>query len=842
MPWLLIAATLAVGLLAANVFLTFKNIAQLRDDVAWVNHTREVMVSLERALSSVRAAESGQRGYLITGELPYLQPHREAIGSIDRELDRLQKLTVDDPNQQERIARVKQLVAERLRLLDEGLALRRGEGFDASRQFTMGGGGREAMEVLGTAVAEMLLAEEQLLTQRSRRTRESYRWARSTGMASTAAALVALLALLYLLRRHLAARSEATGVINTQRETLQTTLASIGDAVITTDSEGRVTYLNPVAESLTGWTLPMAKGQPLESVFRIVNEETRAPVANPVVRALREGAIVGLANHTVLVSREGTARPIDDSAAPIRDGDGHIVGCVLVFRDVSAKRQSDLTLRQSQQRFELAVRGSHDGIWDWDVRTGESFYSDRCLELWGYAPGEIAPVFETWVEGIHPEDWPRVQEALANHMERRAPYVVEYRRRTKSGEYRWYRSSGEAVWDASGEPIRMAGSMADVTDRKRESEALREADRRKDEFLATLAHELRNPLAPIRNALSVLKIAHADAQTFERTRAMMERQLGQMVRLIDDLLDMSRITRGTLTLRLERVELASVVHHAVESSRPLIEEAKHELTVTLPSHPVYVTADPLRLAQVFSNLLGNACKYTEPGGRILLAAAVHEGNVAVSVRDTGVGIPPEMLTQIFEMFTQADRSLGRSQGGLGIGLALSQRLVDLHGGTLSARSDGTGTGSEFVVRLRTASDQTPLVPVPGSADEWVATPGRRVLVVDDNEDSAVSLGMLVEMNGHVIHTARDGLQAIEAAARHRPDAILLDIGLPKLDGYEVARRIRKQPWGKRIVLVALTGWGKEEDVRRAREAGFDHHFVKPVDTAALLKVLAGLAP
>jgi signal transduction histidine kinase len=369
---------------------------------------------------------------------------------------------------------------------------------------------------------------------------------------------------------------------------------------------------------------------------------------------------------------------------------------------------------------------------------------------------------------------------------------------------------------------------------------LREADRRKDEFLATLAHELRNPLAPIRNALRVMRLAGDDGSVAEESREMMERQLAQMVRLVDDLLDVSRITRDKLELRKERVALAAAIESAVETSRPLIEQMGHHLTVALPPEPVHLDADATRLAQVFANLLNNSAKYTERGGLIRLSAELCEGRVVVRVRDNGVGIPAEAMPWLFEMFSQVDRNLERAQGGLGIGLTLVKRLVEMHGGVVYAVSEGAGRGSEFVVELPVGE----CVPEPeeSSADDGgqAVAPKRRILVVDDNRDSATSLSMMLSLMGNETRTAHDGLEAVEAAAAFRTDVILLDIGLPKLNGYDACRRIREQSNGCRPVVVACTGWGQVEDRRRTTEAGFDHHLVKPLDPDALQELLAGL--
>ena len=382
-------------------------------------------------------------------------------------------------------------------------------------------------------------------------------------------------------------------------------------------------------------------------------------------------------------------------------------------------------------------------------------------------------------------------------------------------------------------------------------EALKEANRRKNEFLAMLAHELRNPLAPIRNALQILRITASrelqrpEDEAVQSASAMMERQVGQMVRLVDDLLDVSRITRGTIELRRGRIELASAVNHAVEAARSLYLDMNHELTVTLPPQPIYLNADPTRVAQVVGNLLNNACKFTDKGGQIWVTVEQEGKRAVIRVRDNGIGITANQLPRIFEMFTQVDISLERSVSGLGIGLALVKSLVEKHDGTVEVHSGGIGQGSEFVVRLPIADCRLPIEEAEDDANRQSAIgnrQSRRILVVDDNRDSADSLAMVLQLTGNETCTAYDGLEAVAAAATFQPDAILMDIGMPKLNGYEAARKIREQPWGTGTVLVALTGWGQEEDRQKSTEAGFDGHLVKPVNHTALATLLAQLLP
>jgi signal transduction histidine kinase/CheY-like chemotaxis protein len=375
-------------------------------------------------------------------------------------------------------------------------------------------------------------------------------------------------------------------------------------------------------------------------------------------------------------------------------------------------------------------------------------------------------------------------------------------------------------------------------------EALREADRRKDEFLAVLAHELRNPLAPLRNALHVLRQNGPVGETFTRMRDMMERQVRQMTRLVEDLLDVSRIGRGKIKLRRERLDLASVVRNARETSQPLIEAGRHELTVALPEPPVYVTGDPARLAQVLANLLNNAAKYTPDGGHVWLTTRREGDEAVVRVRDNGAGIAAETLPHVFEMFTQSGRLLDRADGGLGIGLTLVRRLVELHGGSVSAHSDGPGAGSEFVVRLPLAPgapDGRPAEGPESEGDKAPASPARRILVVDDNLDSAESLATLLQFAGHDVRVAHDGPGALKAAKEFLPDVVLLDIGMPGMSGYQVARKLREEPELRHVMLVAQTGWGQEEDRHRAKAAGFDYFLIKPIVPRELHGLIARLA-
>jgi len=376
---------------------------------------------------------------------------------------------------------------------------------------------------------------------------------------------------------------------------------------------------------------------------------------------------------------------------------------------------------------------------------------------------------------------------------------------------------------------------AHLLEQDRVEEALREADRRKDEFLATLAHELRNPLAPIRNGMHILRLTGGGDPAATQVCEMMERQVAQLVRLVDDLMEVSRITRGKVELRAEPVDLAAVIRSAVESSRPLIEAAGHQLAISLPAEPLILNGDPVRLSQVFANLLNNAAKYMNEGGQIWLAARREGGSVLISVRDTGIGIAADMLPHIFKMFTQVDRSKRQAQGGLGIGLTLVKTLVEMHGGQIEAHSAGNDQGSEFVIRLPLSDESAQSAA--NMPEAVLGLPHHRVLVVDDNQDSAVSLGRLLGLLGVEVRLAHDGPSALQILASYKPTVVLLDIGMPGMDGYEVARRIRERPEWHDLTLIALTGWGQEEDRRRSNHAGFNHHLLKPADMASLRSLL-----
>jgi PAS domain S-box-containing protein len=620
------------------------------------------------------------------------------------------------------------------------------------------------------------------------------------------------------------------------RNQLRVTLASIGDAVIATDPRGNVTFLNAVAERLTGWATDEARGRPLGEVFTIVNQHTRRPVENPALRALREGNVVGLANHTVLVARDGTERPIDDSAAPIRDENGEVYGSVLVFRDVTERYRVEQSLLLQSRVLESMAEGV--SVSD---EAGAIFYTNPAEDrMFGYERGGLVGLHVGQQNDYPPEENERRVGEVMAQLKSGGAWTGEWRNRRKDGSTFTTRARITRL-DVGGRECFVC-VQEDVSDRRRLEDELQRrvnelalADRRKDEFLAMLAHELRNPLAPIKNALHVLRLKSGDWQTVDRVREMMERQVGHMGRLIDDLLDVSRITQGKVKIKAERLDLARLARECAADHRAEFAAARVALAVHAPQTPVWVAGDATRLTQVIDNLLTNALKFTNADGRVSLAVEAEEGRAKLRVSDTGIGIEPEVLPTIFDVFAQADKSLDRSRGGMGLGLAIVKGLVGLHGGTVTARSEGLGRGTEMLVELPVEPEPQALAPLAergGGAGRAI-----RVLVVEDNRDSAESLRLLLEATGHEVRLAHAGDEGVRAALEWRPDAVVCDIGLPGLDGFEVARRLRREPATAGARLIAVTGYGRVEDEEKAHAAGFDDHLVKPADPGRLLEKL-----
>ncbi len=954
--------------------LTIRCIIRLQNNRILVRTTNHVALALEHTESALKDAETGQRGFLIAGREEYLEPFYAGTKRIDVEVQRLGALIAGDSQQQQHLSQLEVLIAEKLDELQFGIEIRRTDGIDAAQAAVNTDIGKNTMDKIRAVIEDMRVVERSHVATREVTAEESYRTALITTALTTILALGLVSTVLYTILRSRHRAQQNAAVIYASRERLRVTLSSIGDAVITTDEQGVVTSINAVAQSLTQWSGDQSIGVPLSEVFNIVSESTRLPPESPALRAIREGVIVGLANHTVLIGKDGFERSIDDSAAPIRSERGKVVGCVLVFRDVTERRRLEReNLERDQQARVLGaivtssddaiISKSLDGIiQSWNaaaerifgyteeqaignhismlipaerlneeeqiiarLRAGERVEHFETVRLRGdgkdvFVSLTISPIKDasgrvigaskiardiseqkqtqdelrehekrfrtlveqvedyaifmtdakgratTWNEGVLRvlgfEESEFIQQDiapsifLAEDVEKGVPEAEldEAATKGRASNDRWMkRRDGTLFWatgvttglhDTEGKLLGFMKVMRDQTKRKETEDELRkaaaelsDADRRKDEFLATLAHELRNPLAPIRTGLEVMKLLRDDPVQMEQIRSTMERQAQQMVRLIDDLLEMSRITQGKLELRKCHVVLADVIQSAVEAVQPFIDEAGHELSVKLPEQLLLLDADPNRLAQVFSNLLNNSAKYTPDGGRILLSAERQGNDVIVSVKDNGIGIPPDKLDLVFEMFAQIQGPIEKGYTGLGIGLTLVKSLVEMHGGQVKVYSDESSPGSECKVRLPLLVDGPVAKPLDPSSEETNSTIRCRVLVVDDNKAAADMLSLVVKMLGHEVRTAGDGQEGVEMAESFAPDMVLMDIGMPRMDGYEAARYIRKQSWGQRMMLVALTGWGQEDDKRRTLIAGFDHHLVKPAEPTDLRRLL-----
>ena len=519
------------------------------------------------------------------------------------------------------------------------------------------------------------------------------------------------------------------------------------------------------------------------------------------------------------------------------------VGAAWLSRRVLDLREQDRdALRESNERLQIAKAAAQLGTHELHVEDQIVDWDERTRELWGVGPDEPL-TYDLWQRSVHEEDRDAAEREVAKALDPAGDghYLAQYRvKNRRDGVTRWIEATGWTSW-REGRPVRLIGMVQDISERVQTEEALRESARRKDMFLAALAHELRNPLGAIRMALSALRRSSGDPRRLEKMVQIIDRQSAQLVQIIDDLLDVSRITRGKVALRTRPVDLREVVEHALDTAEEECEEKGIRLSVGLPDAPITLDADPLRLSQVVGNLLSNACKFTDRGGSVNVAAEASDGEAIVRVRDTGAGIPREELSRIFELFEQAgDESAERAadRGGLGIGLSLSRSIVAMHGGTIEAHSEGRGRGSEFVVRLPVpqapAALERPAELAPSDGSRGVG----RILAVDDNRDALEAVREVLEMTAQEVDTAADGVEALEKARARRPDVVLLDIGMPGLDGYEVARRLRREPWGKQMRLVAMTGWGRPKDKRAARAAGFDAHLTKPVDAGALERALA----
>ncbi len=943
-------------------------------------HTDSLIYGLQALQSTMLDVVTSQRAYLLTNAPEFEVAYTSAMGTWREQMQQVSGLLKDDSAQRQRLEQANGRMGSILGSFAEARSVARTGAKQEASLIASSLTSKRSMDRLRADLAEIESVERERMVAHAANSAHWFKTMVYTIGTTAALGVLITLVLLSFSMRQAEQEKQHARSIAAQRESLRITLASIGDGVITTDASGRVRSLNAVAEGLTGWTTEEAVDQPLNVVFHIVREGSREEVDNPAMRALREGRVVGLANHTILIARDGKEHHIDDSAAPIRSEDGSVSGCVLIFRDIGEQRSSTRALELSEARKTAMFESALDCVITMDhlgtivefnaaaertfghsreaavgseladlivppqyreahrkgmaryLSTGHGPVLNKRLELSAMradgtefpceltvtrVPMDGAPLFTAYLRDIserrRAEETLRLSEAFNRVVIESSPDCLQVLdteghlirmnanglkqmemddfeqfkgkawcdlwpqidRQTvldavesarQSGIGRFLRACPTAKgttkwWDVSVAPIRdvsqtITGFVSvsrDITEQRLIEEETRaneqrlrqlaaqlsQTDRRKNEFLAMLAHELRNPLASIRNAIELIDMNAGREEEHRAVLGMMQRQVGQMVRLVDDLLDVSRVSTGKIGLRMEPVEMAEVMQHAIEAVRPGMHALGQELALELPGTPMPVHGDPARLAQVISNLLNNASKFSPAHSPVRLKASVTNSEVVITIQDQGIGLSPDQLPYIFDLFVQADTSLERSTSGLGIGLTLVKSLLHAHNGSITVESEGLGHGSTFTVRLPLHRTQQ-VARLPNIPSTTGRGHSRKVLIVDDNRDAASSLSLILELAGHTVRTAFDGLEAVVAAGTFRPEIILLDIGLPNLNGYEVAKRIRQQDWGRNVHLIALTGWGQEEDRLRSKEAGFNKHMVKPVDLNELRRMLAGV--
>jgi PAS domain S-box-containing protein len=865
--------TVAIAVLVIDLLLTFWNLNSISRIWDALASSHGVVVGLDEVLSNLREAETGQRGYLLTGDERYLEPYTKSHAVVAASIDRLRPLVATNGVRREHLSAAAEAASAKLSELEQTIRLRRESGFDAALTVVKTDRGRASMDRVRSEIAA-IGAEEDATRVRLRRELQSA--LKGTTLTFT---LTSVLALVLLFGIHLLSQ-RSRGQLERHAAWLSTTLRSMGDAVIATDRQGRVTFLNPAAETLTGWARDEASGKPLEHIFRITNQITGEPVENPVTRVLREGIVVGLANHTKLTAKDGTIYPIDDTAAPITDNGGRIQGVVLVFHDMSERYAAEASMRESiraRRSAEDALREAEDARpvlsaivqSSDDAIIGETLdglitsWNQAAQRILGYTAAEIVgkPI-STLLPPDHSEDMGRILERI-----RRGERVghFETQRLAKDGQVVDVSLSVSPIRDAAGTIIGAAKVARDITQRKH-AEAEREqllaaaeaakseaeaANRMKDDFLATLSHELRTPLNAIVGWAKILRSGKVDAEDLEEGLSAIDRNSQAQSQIIEDLLDISRIVSGNLRLDVQRLTLADILDAALASVLPAANAKDIRIHKVLDSLVGPVTGDPARLQQVVWNLLANAVKFTPKGGTVHVLLERVNSHVEISIIDSGIGIKPEFLPHVFDRFRQADGSTTRLHSGLGLGLAIAKHLVEMHGGSIRAKSPGEGQGATFTLALPITvvhPDQPDRVRVRPKAIDAIddmcqdsVLAGLKVLVVDDEPDARQLLRRALADCQAQVAIASSAAEALALIEIFQPDVIVCDIGMPEQDGYDLIHRVRANPATKDIPAAALTAFARPEDRKRSLLAGFQTHVAKPVDPAELTAVVASLA-
>ena len=949
-----VAALLLAGLSA----ITFVNVRRLITADRWMDHTRQVLDRIQGVLSSLADASASVRGYALTGERTSLVPYAAAAAGAGTSLDAIARLTADDPAQRERSATLRRAVTENLTSMRQLVAARDQGGLDAAVARVREGTIQTTLDAVRRAAGSLAAAERDVL---ARRTGNFERTATMTivSLALGAVLLFTFLGMIWtLVRLDLKRRSEAAESLRMSEEELRITLRSIGDGVIATDSAGRVSLMNPIAERLTGWSEAEARGRPAREVLHLVDESTGREVESPTAVALREGRAVGLANHTLLVSRSGERIPIADSGAPIRDADGRTRGAVIVFRDITAKRRADLEI----QRLAAIVSSSEDAIVGESLDGKITAWNAAAERLFGYTADEVMnrpvallerPGFEdetaarlvrirqgervqqfdtarvgkgghplavsvslspirdgegnvvgaskivrditerkeaeaalkaseerfrvlsdavaslvwesdgkgvldyvnrawrdytgtspdesrraAWTDVVHPDDRQVVLAKWHRCVIDGEPFEVELRLRRRDGTYRWFLARAARIASRTGSLL--VGSAADIDDLKNTAAALRdakdaaeEAARSKDRFLAVLSHELRTPLTPALVVAQVLERRRDLAADIRESASLIRRNVELETLLVDDLLDLTKISRGMIELRRQTVDVHELARQVLEICRSDLIGRRQTMDLDLQAAEHHTDADPARLQQVLWNLVKNAIKFTPIGGAIRVRTenpAPHK--IRISVEDNGIGIPAGILPRVFEPFERGSRTVSPRLSGLGLGLSISKRLIELHGGTITAASEGEGKGATFGVEL------------PAFVGGAIASPPKRtrqrssrrlsILLVEDHHDTAGALAQLLTEEGHAVTVADSVAAAVEAFRQNPADLLITDLGLPDGSGHELLGILRTV---RPVEAIVISGYGMDADVAKSRAMGFAQHLTKPVQISRLLRAL-----
>ncbi|HEX7252912.1 MAG TPA: PAS domain S-box protein [Thermoanaerobaculia bacterium] len=837
---------LAVVLLGFLMAVTYRNTRRLIEAGAWVDHTRDVIGELESLSSSLRDAESSERGYLLTGIPEYLEPYQSCLATIPSRFNRLTTAMSDNPRQQLRLAKLRDLVVEKLRMMQDSIAERDHAGLEGAAQSVAAGAGQLKTDEIRALIGEIETEERALLQARTANSRGTARTA-VVSLSIGALILLACLILIWsLIRLDLTKRRAAEDELRRSEAELRTTLRSIGDAVIATDRDARITFMNPIAERLTGWSEKEAVGRDSREVFRILHESTRAEVESPITKALHDGTAGGLISGTILLSRDGAERPISAMGAPIRDEKSKPSGGVLVFRDITEKRQAERDLQQ----FAAIVSSSEDAIVGEALDGTITSWNAAAERLFGYSASEVIGRSIDLLEPPRPEDSTGVTLLRIRKGERVQQYDTT--RKRKDGERVSVSITVSPILDAKGRILGSSRIIRDIGERKRAEVALRassaaletakkaseEANQAKDHFLATLSHELRTPLTPALTSAQLLERRTDLPPRFRPAIELIRRSIELEALLVDDLLDLTKIARGKIELRRESVDLHSIIQNVADICRSDILNKHQTLVLDLRATEHHSEADAARIQQVLWNLIKNSVKFTPDGGSITIRTENPESKrIRISIVDTGVGIPPDLLARIFQPFEQGPNATLPRHGGLGLGLSISKTLVELHGGSIHAESEGEDRGSIFTVELAAFLERR-FAAAARISDELATRKPLSILAVEDHTDTAQALAQLLDSEGHAVETAGTVADAV-GLFRNRPfDLLITDLGLPDGSGYDLLGELRKI---RPVRGIVLSGYGMDADIARSISSGFDEHLIKPVNIRRLIAAISRIA-